>query len=155
MVLLILFIIIPIIEIALFIQVGGMLGLFPTLAIVVITAIIGARAVKSQGMGVVQKLQGLQHMSPDVAETLTDAAFLIFAGALLLTPGFFTDFVGFMLLIPNMRRVFARHMRVYLIKKHANKARRQNPHQAQRQPYADVEITIKDYEVHDKKPDVK
>lgn len=101
--LLIAFIAVPLIEIGLFIQVGGAIGLWPTLAIVLITAIAGTYLVKSQGLATIQKLQGsLQNMG-DPTEPLAHGAMILFAGALLLTPGFFTDAVGFALLIPGIR----------------------------------------------------
>ena len=101
--LLIAFIAVPIIEIALFIQVGGFLGLFPTLAIVVLTAIAGTYLVRAQGLSVLSQLQSRFREMNDPSEPLAHGAMILFSGALLLTPGFFTDFVGFLLLIPSVR----------------------------------------------------
>lgn len=100
---LIAFIAVPLIEIALFIQVGGWLGLWPTLAIVLITAIIGSSLVRSQGARELQNLRGSFSEMRDPSEPLANGAMILFSGALLLTPGFFTDFVGFSLLIPAVR----------------------------------------------------
>ena len=101
--LLIAFIAVPIIEIALFIQVGGFLGLFPTLAIVVLTAVAGAYLVRAQGLSVLTQLQSRFREMNDPSEPIAHGAMILFSGALLLTPGFFTDFIGFLLLIPNVR----------------------------------------------------
>lgn len=97
------FLIVPLIEIALFIQVGGLIGLLPTLAIVVVTAIIGTIMVRSQGLAVLNKLRGSFESVSDPTEPLVHGAMILFSGALLLTPGFFTDAVGFALLIPGVR----------------------------------------------------
>ena len=97
------FILIPLVEIGLFIQVGGAIGLWPTLAIVVLTAIAGSWLVRSQGMATMGNLQNSFRDLQDPTEPLAHGAMILFAGALLLTPGFFTDMVGFLLLIPGVR----------------------------------------------------
>lgn len=101
--LLLLFIAIPMIEIALFIQVGGVIGLGWTLAIVLLTAVIGSWMVRTQGSLALQQLQQSFHALSDPTEPLAHGAMILFSGALLLTPGFFTDAVGFALLIPPVR----------------------------------------------------
>lgn len=101
--LLIAFIFVPVIEIALFIQVGGFLGLWPTLLIVVLTALAGTYLVRSQGRLALSQLQSSFGDLRDPTEPLVHGAMILFSGALLLTPGFFTDAVGFALLIPAFR----------------------------------------------------
>ena len=98
------FLLVPLIEIALFIQVGGAIGLFPTLAIVVLTAIAGTALVRSQGAHALAQLRGSFEGLTDPTEPLAHGAMILFSGALLLTPGFFTDAVGFALLVPGVRR---------------------------------------------------
>ena len=98
-----LFLAVPLIEIALFIQVGGLIGLWPTLGIVVLTAIAGTWLVRSQGFAALGQLQQSFSELRDPTEPLAHGAMILFAGALLLTPGFFTDAVGFLLLIPSFR----------------------------------------------------
>ena len=98
------FLAVPLIEIALFIQVGGWIGLWPTLAIVVLTAILGALLVKSQGALAMDQLRSSFSRLDDPTEPLAHGAMILAAGALLLTPGFFTDAVGFSLLTPQVRR---------------------------------------------------
>lgn len=102
--LLALFIAVPLIEIALFIQVGGLIGLWPTLGIVVVTAVIGTWLVRSQGRNELSRLRRSLNELSDPSEPLAHGAMILFSGALLLTPGFFTDTVGFALLVPGFRR---------------------------------------------------
>lgn len=106
--LLLAFIAVPLIEIGLFIQVGGLLGLWPTLAIVLITAVIGTYLVRAQGALALGQLRDSFNRLSDPSEPLAHGAMILFSGALLLTPGFFTDALGFLLLVPAVRRwVFA------------------------------------------------
>ena len=105
------FVLVPLIEIALFIQVGGWIGLWPTLAIVVITAIVGTALVRRQGVRAINELRGSINHLRDPTEPLAHGAMILIAGALLLTPGFFTDAVGFALLAPPLRRGAYRWLR--------------------------------------------
>lgn len=98
-----LFLLVPLIEIALFIQVGGLIGLWPTLAIVIVTAIAGTFLLRSQGFAVMNQLRGSMENLNDPTEPLAHGAMVLFAGALLLTPGFFTDAFGLSLMIPGVR----------------------------------------------------
>lgn len=105
------FLMVPIIEIALFIQVGGLIGLWPTLAIVVLTAVLGTWLVKTQGKMAIGQLKSSFERLSDPGEPLAHGAMILFAGALLLTPGFFTDAVGFALLTPPVRRGVFNYLR--------------------------------------------
>ncbi len=98
-----LFVAVPLIEIALFIKVGGFLGLWPTLGIVVATAFLGTWLVRAQGVAAMNRLRGSFSQLQDPTQPLADGAMILFAGALLLTPGFFTDAIGFLLLFPPFR----------------------------------------------------
>ncbi|MCZ4352089.1 FxsA family protein [Roseovarius aestuarii] len=98
------FLTVPLIEIALFIQVGGWLGLWPTLLIVLLTAILGTWLVRTQGAVAMGELRGSFSQHQDPTEPLAHGAMILIAGVLLLTPGFFTDAVGFALLTPPFRR---------------------------------------------------
>jgi len=102
-----LFVSVPLIEIALFIKVGGLIGLWPTLSIVVITAFIGTLLMRTQGANALMRLRQSMERLEDPSEPLADGAMIIFAGALLLTPGFFTDAIGLLLLLPPVRRARA------------------------------------------------
>lgn len=98
-----LFIAIPIIEIALFIQVGGLIGLWPTLALVLLSAVIGTALMRSQGMKAWIEIQRSFNELRDPTQPIAHGAMILLAGALLLTPGFFTDTLGILLLIPGFR----------------------------------------------------
>jgi len=99
----ILFLLVPIIEIALLIQVGGVIGLGWTIFLVVLTAVIGVSLLKHQGLSTLNRAQlKLEHNELPAREILEGMG-LVVAGALLLTPGFFTDAVGFVLLFPPTR----------------------------------------------------
>ncbi|MGB1034041.1 MAG: FxsA family protein [Primorskyibacter sp.] len=97
------FLTVPLIEIALFIQIGGLIGLFATLGIVVATAVVGTYLVRSQGAAAIANLRGSFQNLSDPTHALAHGAMILIAGALLLTPGFFTDAVGFALLMPPVR----------------------------------------------------
>lgn len=105
------FLLVPLIEIALFIRVGGWIGLWPTLAIVVLTAVAGTAVVRSQGAQAMARLRDSFETLRDPTEPLAHGAMILFAGALLLTPGFFTDTVGFLLLVPGVRAWVMREVR--------------------------------------------
>ena len=106
-----LFLFVPLVEIALFIQIGGLIGLWPTLGVVVLTAIFGTYLVRSQGSAELKKLRSSFGELRDPTESLAFGAMILFSGALLLTPGFFTDAVGFLLLIPAFRSFLLRHLK--------------------------------------------
>ncbi|MEM8631513.1 MAG: FxsA family protein [Pseudomonadota bacterium] len=105
------FLAVPLIEIALFIQIGGLIGLGPTLGIVVLTAVLGTWLVRNQGRQALGQIQRSFQEIDDPTEPLANGAMIVFAGALLLTPGFFTDAVGFLLLFPPTRAVIYRQLR--------------------------------------------
>jgi UPF0716 protein FxsA len=112
--LLLAFIAVPLIEIGLFIQVGGIIGLWPTLLVVLLTAIAGTWLVRSQGTQTLQNLQGSLKNMKDPTEPLAHGAMILLAGALLLTPGFFTDAIGFLLLFPPFRVFVMRKIKLKL-----------------------------------------
>ncbi len=105
------FLTVPLIEIALFIQVGGWIGLWPTLGIVVLTAIAGTWLVRSQGRMAMNDLRRSFSTLDDPTEPLAHGAMILVSGALLLTPGFFTDAVGFALLMPPVRVAVLNYLR--------------------------------------------
>ena len=103
-ILLLLFIIVPIAEISLLMNVGGAIGGFNTVLFVIFTAFLGAYLVKQQGFSTLQKLQQESNAGRIPALQIAEGAALLVAGAVLLTPGFITDAIGFALLIPFTRR---------------------------------------------------
>ena len=84
------FIGVPLIEIALFIQVGGIIGLWPTIAVVILTAVAGAALLRHQGLGALSRLQETLDRGETPLDPVFDGFCLLAAGMLLLTPGFFT-----------------------------------------------------------------
>ena len=109
-ILLLLFIFVPIIEIGLFIQVGGFLGLWPTIALVLITAFAGASLVRSQGIQTLMSVQGRLQQGEMPAQQILEGVMLAVAGVLLLTPGFMTDALGMLVLLPAPRAMIAKKM---------------------------------------------
>jgi UPF0716 protein FxsA len=97
------FLAIPLIEITLFIQIGGAIGLGWTLFTVVLTAILGTLLVRNQGALALGQVRSSFNDMRDPTEPLAHGAMILFSGALLLTPGFFTDAIGFLLLVPAVR----------------------------------------------------
>ncbi len=98
-----LFIAIPIVEIAIIIQVGGWLGVLPTVALIVLTAFAGTLLLRWQGLSTVARARAaIERGAMPVAE-LVHGLFLLIAGLLLLTPGFATDVLGLLLFIPAVR----------------------------------------------------
>ncbi|PKQ01371.1 MAG: exclusion suppressor FxsA [Alphaproteobacteria bacterium HGW-Alphaproteobacteria-12] len=98
------FIAVPLIEIAIFIEVGGAIGVWPTVGIVLLTALLGATLLRVQGLATWRRAEeAMRRGEPPVAEML-DGVFLIAAALLMVTPGLFTDCAGILLLIPPVRR---------------------------------------------------
>jgi UPF0716 protein FxsA len=101
--LLVALLLLPVIEIALFIEIGGLIGLWPTLLLVVLSAMLGSALIRRQGIGAVlalrSSLSDLRHPSGP----LFDRAMILLAGVLLLIPGFLTDALGLALLVPPLR----------------------------------------------------
>ncbi|MDA0150361.1 FxsA family protein [Vibrio sp. LaRot3] len=109
-ILLLLFIFVPIIEIGLFIQVGGFLGLWPTIALVLITAFVGASLVRSQGLQTLMSVQTRLQQGELPAQQIFEGVMLAVAGVLLLTPGFMTDALGMLVLLPMPRAAIAKYL---------------------------------------------
>ena len=94
--LLLLFLVIPLVEIYLLIEVGGIIGVLPTIGLVVTTAVLGAFLMRAQGFATLAKVQDQLQRGEVPAVPLFEGALILIAGALLLTPGFFTDAFGFL-----------------------------------------------------------
>ncbi len=109
-ILLLLFIFVPIIEIGLFIQVGGFLGLWPTIALVLVTAFVGASLVRSQGLQTLMSVQSRMQQGELPAQQIFEGVMLAVAGVLLLTPGFLTDALGMLVLLPAPRAAIAKYL---------------------------------------------
>ena len=99
----IIFLVVPIIEIYLLIQVGQVIGAGWTIFLVVLTAVIGVWLLRIQGLSTLTRAQQKLQNNELPAREMLEGMGLVVAGALLLTPGFFTDTVGFLLLFPPTR----------------------------------------------------
>lgn len=104
-ILLLLFIIVPIAEMWLLIQVGARIGAFPTIGLVLLTAMAGMALLRWQGISTLTRANRRMQTGELPAEEMVTGLFLAIGGALLLTPGFITDAIGFVCLIPGLRNL--------------------------------------------------
>ncbi len=103
----VLFLLIPIIEIYFLIKVGEVIGAWPTIFLVVLTAVIGAALLRQQGLSTLARLQNNISQGKIPAQEMVEAVMLAVGGALLMTPGFVTDTIGFLCLLPFSRKFIA------------------------------------------------
>ena len=106
--LLLLFTIVPLVELWLLLEIGEMIGLWPTIALILATGVIGASLARWQGALCLQTMQKQIHGGQLPTDSLLDGLGILVAAAFLVTPGVLTDIVGFGLLIPPVRRVVRR-----------------------------------------------
>ncbi|MDP6947883.1 MAG: FxsA family protein [Arenicellales bacterium] len=99
------FLLVPVLEIYLLIEIGSALGASWTVTLVVATAVAGAALVRRQGLATLARFRAAVEQEELPALALAEGVVLLVAGALLLTPGFFTDAVGFACLVPPLRRL--------------------------------------------------
>ncbi|KOE84823.1 membrane protein FxsA [Vibrio aestuarianus] len=128
-ILLLLFIFVPIIEIGLFIQVGGILGLWPTIALVLLTAFVGASLVRSQGLQTLLSVQNRLQQGELPAQQIFEGVMLAVAGVLLLTPGFMTDVLGMLVLLPAPRAIIAKYLMSKMVVKGMASGFHSNPYE--------------------------
>jgi len=102
-----LFIVMPIAEMAVLIKVGGMIGVFNTIGLVLLTAVVGAWLLRQQGLATLLRANQRLNSGELPAKEVAEGLILAVGGALLLTPGFITDTVGFLCLIPGSRHWLA------------------------------------------------
>jgi UPF0716 protein FxsA len=102
------FIVVPVVELALLLRVGGFLGFWPTLGLVLLTGAAGAALARAQGFRVLARLQSEVAAGRVPGEALLDGVCILLGGVLLLTPGFLTDGLGFTLLLPPARAILLR-----------------------------------------------
>ena len=103
--LLLLFIVIPLLELILLIQIGQWVGTLPTVGLIIFTGALGAFLVKRQGVQVMSRLNSQFQTGQLPADVIFDGAIILVAGAFLITPGILTDAMGFLCLIPPTRRI--------------------------------------------------
>ena len=104
--LLIIFVLIPVIEISLFIEIGSFVGSFNTILLIFTTALIGVYFVRQQGISNYCKLYNQLQNQEAPIQTMFEGLVILISGILLITPGFFTDTLGFLGLIPLTRVIF-------------------------------------------------
>ena len=104
------FIIVPLLELAVIIQVGQGLGVLPTIGLLLVVSIVGAWLVKFQGLGVMNRIRRQLAAGQMPTDELVNGVLILVAGALMLTPGFITDAVGLALLFPPSRAIVRRFL---------------------------------------------
>jgi len=102
------FVIIPIIEISVIMQVGALIGPWPTVAIVILTAWFGAKKVREQGLATLTSVQTKLAQGQMPSDEIISGVMLLISGVLLVTPGFVTDAFGLALLFPQVRKIIAK-----------------------------------------------
>ena len=140
----------PIFELWLLFQAGARIGALNTVAVVLITGIVGAAMAKSQGLSLLAQMQEQQRRGELPAESMIQGFLVLAGGLLLLTPGFVTDALGFSMVMPLTRIIYARLLKVYFLRKiqsgsvqfYSNMS-----HSGFQQPYSPAESEIKDAKV--------
>jgi len=97
------FVVVPLVELVLLIEVGSRIGTLNTVGIIVLTGVVGAAAARAQGLGLVHRARRQLEGGEVPTASLIDGLFILAAGLLLITPGFLTDLAGFSLLVPGVR----------------------------------------------------
>lgn len=110
---LILFTVVPLVELALLIEVGGQIGAANTIAIVILTGLAGAALARSQGFQVIDRIRTEMAAGQLPGDSLIDGVLVLSGALLLLTPGLITDTIGFTILIPFTRAIFKTYLKRY------------------------------------------
>ena len=113
MVFLLLFVAVPLVELYFMLQVGSQIGAFTTVMLVIFTAVVGGLLVRQQGFSTLMRMRDTMQRGETPALEMLEGALLLLCGLMLLLPGFITDALGFILLIPPVRQFFI----VWLLKK--------------------------------------
>ena len=115
--LLVAFIAVPLAELYVLIQVGQVIGLLDTLALLFLISIVGAWLAKREGLGVLRRMQAAVQAGRLPGTELVDGFLILFAAALMLTPGFLTDVVAILLLLPPVRAAVRHQLRRLLARR--------------------------------------
>jgi len=110
------FVAVPLAELALLIKVGEIIGVLPTVLLVIVTAMLGVTLLRIQGLTVLANARASIEAGRAPVDSVVDGVLLLVAGAFLLTPGLITDSLGFLLLIPDLRRSIAHFALTRLIR---------------------------------------
>lgn len=114
--LLIVFTIVPVVELYVLFKIGSLIGIVPTIALILFTGVAGAYLARTQGFDVLRRIQAELSRGNLPAGELIDGAMILAGGVLLLTPGFCTDLSGFLLLVPFTRSYLKRFATLWLQK---------------------------------------
>ena len=114
--LLIFFVFVPVMELYILIEAGRIMGLAPTIGLIMMTGVAGAWLARSQGVEILRRIQEETSRGQMPATTLIDGALILVGGLLLLTPGFFTDALGFSFLVPLTRDLWRKGLSTWLQK---------------------------------------
>tara|TARA_B110000438_G_C15758626_1_gene626269 strand:+ start:27 stop:386 length:360 start_codon:yes stop_codon:yes gene_type:complete len=115
-----LFILIPIIEIVIFITIGSNIGIINTISIILITALVGIFFVRRQGIHLLFNAQNNLSQGIMPAEEIKGGIFLLISGLLLITPGFFTDFIGFAMFLKPVQNFIGNKAKEYFQSRRRN-----------------------------------
>jgi UPF0716 protein FxsA len=138
--LVLLFIVVPLVELFVIIRVGEVIGILPTIGLLLLASIVGSVLLRVQGRAAWQRFQAALQAGRPPAREVLDGVLVIFGGALLLTPGFVTDLLGVALLIPFTRAGFRR----ILVARFVPRVVRAGAGRVARRPPGDVEGTAVD-----------
>jgi UPF0716 protein FxsA len=114
--LLIIFVFVPVMELYILIEAGRMIGIGATVGLIMLTGVAGAWLARSQGLEILRRIQQETAKGQMPAQTLIDGALILVGGLLLLTPGFFTDALGFSFLVPITRELWRKGLSAWLEK---------------------------------------
>jgi UPF0716 protein FxsA len=117
LVLVFVFIVVPIAELYVLIQIGSAIGILPTIALLILDSVLGAALMRSQGRAAWMRFNRALAEGRVPGREVMDGALVIFGGALLLTPGFLSDFLGLILLLPPTRAI----VRTVLVRRFAGR----------------------------------
>ncbi|WP_371186942.1 FxsA family protein [Thalassotalea maritima] len=160
-VLFLLFVIMPIIEIMVLMNVGALIGVLPTIILVIITAWLGAGMVRQQGLATYQSVQHKLAAGQMPSDEIIAALLLLVAGVLLLTPGFITDGFGLALLWPVSRQAIVKIIQKQLLKSQQNgttffyssyQHQQQGRYQQSADDVIDIEVSSKDVDADENQP---
>ncbi|MEJ2470279.1 MAG: membrane protein FxsA [Desulfuromonadales bacterium] len=112
--LLVIFVFLPVLELYILLEAGRMIGLPATIGLIMVTGVAGAWLARSQGLEILRKIHQETANGQMPANTLIDGALILIGGLLLLTPGFFTDALGFSFLVPLTRELWRRGLTSWL-----------------------------------------
>jgi len=115
--LILIFIVVPLIEILLLIEIGSRIGALYTIFIIILTGILGASMMRQQGFTIIRNIQRDLSLGRMPTGELINGALVLVGGIVLLTPGFFTDAVGFILLVPATRALIRKKIQLLIRRK--------------------------------------